>query len=178
MKMLTPKYLAGFALLAFSSVTAAEQICDGTLPQTAPDSRFTDNGDGTVSDSVTGMMWQKCIEGVSGNTCEAGQELVFTWQGALQRAVSENTATSLGFNDWRLPNIKELATLAELSCHSPAINLSVFPNTPSDIEVNSSLTWSSSPTTVKAFAWGVQLIEGDVSMANKNNTGFVRLVRN
>jgi len=171
--------LATVLLASLSSTTLlAEQICDTTLPETAPASRFVDNGDGTVSDSASGLMWRKCVEGVSGNSCDAGQELVFTWQGGLQRVDSQNAVTASGYNDWRLPNIKELATLAELACYLPATNLTVFPNQPADIDTNLALTWSSSPSSKEAFAWGVQFVEGEVAQANKNNTGFVRLVRN
>lgn len=172
------KYLIATLLVFLTASVTAEQICDSSLATTTSITRFIDNGDGSVTDSATGLVWKKCVEGVSGDACEAGQNLIFTWQGALQRAVSENSVTALGYNDWRLPNVKELATLVELQCHSPAINLFIFPNQPVEIEVNSSLTWTSSPSTETPFAWGVQFIEGEVAQANKNNTGFVRLVRN
>ncbi len=172
------KYFVAILLGFFNFTVMAEQICDKSLPETTPSARFTDNGDGSVSDSVTGLVWKKCIEGASGDACDVGQDSLFTWQVALQRVDSQNLAIALGYNDWRLPNVKELATLVELQCHSPAANLAVFPNLPVDIGVNSSLVWSSSPSSESAFAWGVQFIGGEVAQANKNNTGFVRLVRN
>ena len=178
MMYVTGKLMVLTLSLGLIGTAVADQKCDSSLPATTPDARFTDNGDGTVTDSVAGLMWKKCLEGMSGSSCSAGQEQKFTWQTALQRASSEASMTSLGYTDWRLPNVKELATIAELRCHSPAANLTVFPNLPADIDVNLSLLWSSSPSTENAFAWGVQFIEGDVAQANKNNIGFVRLVRN
>ncbi len=43
-----------------------------------------------------------------------------------------------GFTDWRLPNIKELISLVEHQCASPAINETIFPDTPPTAEVFSS----------------------------------------
>lgn len=177
MKPVVYKIIVGVLFGTLSVIAQAGQQCDASLAETAPDSRFTDNGDGSVSDNVTGLMWKKCIEGLSGTACGTGQGLAFIWQTALQRAVSENLLSPLGYSDWRLPNIKELATLVELQCHLPAANLNRFPNQPGAIEVNSSLSWSSSPSSESAFAWAVQFLEGGVAQANKNSIGFVRLVR-
>jgi len=50
----------------------AEQGCNyDSIPATAPASRFTDNGDGTVTDQATGLQWKRCSEGQdwSGGTC-------------------------------------------------------------------------------------------------------------
>ena len=58
---------------------------------------FVDNGDGTVTDSATGLMWEKADSG-------SGMD----WEAALTYA--EN-ATTGGYDDWRLPNIKELQVL-------------------------------------------------------------------
>jgi len=56
---------------------------------------YIDNGDNTVSDEVTGLMWEKSMEKI-------------TWQEAIQRA---ETARSGGYSDWRLPSLKELYSL-------------------------------------------------------------------
>lgn len=61
--------------------------------------QFIDNGDGTVSDKATGLMWQKADDGIARN-----------WQEAL--ACAENL--ELGkHNDWRLPNAKELQSIVD-----------------------------------------------------------------
>ena len=74
---------------------------------------FIDNGDGTISDLATGLMWQKADDGVSRD-----------WEEALE--YSENLELA-SFNDWRLPNAKELQSIVDYSrspqtTNSPAIN--------------------------------------------------------
>ena len=74
---------------------------------------FVDNGDGTISDYATGLMWQKSDDGIPKN-----------WEESL--AYSENL--TLGNNsDWRLPNAKELQSIVDYSrspqtTNSPAID--------------------------------------------------------
>ncbi|NEX15358.1 MAG: hypothetical protein C1943_01660 [Halochromatium sp.] len=63
-----------------------------------------DNGDGTVIDAATGLMWAKCSAGQSGANC-SGRAYRMTWHGAFDHA---EHATLAGYSDWRLPNRKEL----------------------------------------------------------------------
>ncbi|MFB9053823.1 DUF1566 domain-containing protein [Formosa undariae] len=74
---------------------------------------FIDNGDGTVSDYATGLMWQKADDG-------KGRD----WETSL--AYSEDLELA-GHTDWRLPNAKELQSIVDYSrspqtTNSPAIN--------------------------------------------------------
>lgn len=69
---------------------------------------FTDNGDGTITDSATGLMWMQ------DDTGEA-----VDWENALLTA--EN-ATYGGYSDWRLPNVKELQSIVDYSGNFPAID--------------------------------------------------------
>ena len=73
---------------------------------------FVDNGDGTVTDNATGLMWSQDDSGEG-----------FLWEGALEYA--EN-ATLAGYNDWRLPNAKELQSIADYSGAFPAMNTTFF----------------------------------------------------
>ena len=73
---------------------------------------FVDNGDGTVTDNATGLMWSQDDNGEAIN-----------WEAALAYAES---ATIAGYDDWRLPNIKELQSIADYSGVFPAIDVSVF----------------------------------------------------
>lgn len=80
---------------------------------------FVDNGDGTISDLATGLMWQRADDGVARN-----------WEESLEYC--ENL-TIAGFSDWRLPNAKELHSIVNYNrspqtTNSPAIN-SVFQTT-------------------------------------------------
>lgn len=147
----------------------AAQACRDDIPATAPDSRFQANGDGTVTDVTTGLIWKQCAEGLSGVGCTTGSAETFTWQRALQRA---EAAVFAGSSLWRLPNKNELASLVERRCYNPAINAAYFPNTPS------SWFWSSSPSAHNPnYAWSVHFSYGDVFNSNKSNQLYVRLVR-
>lgn len=124
-----------------------------------------------MTDQATGLQWQRCAEGQSwsGGTC-TGTATGHTWQVALQLA---EAASYAGQSDWRLPNIKELASIVEQACYSPAIDLAVFPGTPS------SYFWSSSPfANNTAYAWIVYFAYGyDGDNDLKAYAYQVRLVR-
>jgi hypothetical protein len=115
--------------LTLAPSLAVTQPCNTGVLQTTPDERFAIHGDGTVTDMQTGLMWKRCSEGQSGMDCENGSTInTFDWQQALDQAAA---ATDAGYQDWRLPNIKELESIVEARCYDPAVNLTVFPNTPS-----------------------------------------------
>jgi hypothetical protein len=63
---------------------------------------FVDNGDQTVTDRGTGLMWMKADSGVGLN-----------WSNALAWAQARNAANFLGHHDWRLPNVKELQSIVD-----------------------------------------------------------------
>ncbi|WP_282054169.1 DUF1566 domain-containing protein [Maribacter luteus] len=65
---------------------------------------YTDNGDGTISDANTGLMWAQDDDGVT-----------MDWKDALAYAESSELA---GYSDWRLPNVKELQGIVDYS-YSP-----------------------------------------------------------
>jgi hypothetical protein len=63
---------------------------------------YTSNGDGTVTDVTTGLMWSR---GDSGDGMD--------WQDALAWVQEKNAEGYLGHDDWRLPNAKELQGLVD-----------------------------------------------------------------
>jgi hypothetical protein len=69
--------------------------------------RFIDNLNGTVTDSCTGLMWQRSSAGT------------YNWQAALQYSDGLDLG---GHTDWRLPNLRELRTLVDYSGVLPAID--------------------------------------------------------
>jgi hypothetical protein len=154
----------------------AAQICNDNIPLTRPDSRYTDHGDGTVTDRVTGLMWDQCPWGRSGNDCTTGSAGTFDWQAALGVAETANAmgdgAGYKGYNDWRLPNIQELMSLVEAACYDPAINENYFPAT-------ESVTYrSSSPfASFASGAWLVNFNGGRDFWGDKDYAVRVRLVR-
>ena len=154
--------------LLFSASALAQQVCPSGNLRNAPDSRYVTAADATVRDSQTNLIWKRCSEGQSGPSC-AGTASTHTWATALQLA---SNSTFAGFSDWRLPSSKELQTLPEYGCYSPSINLTVFPNTPSNG------FWSSTSCADLAFAaWYVFFNNGNLDGAFKTLTNRVRLVR-
>jgi hypothetical protein len=159
----------GLALLAAAAPLAA-QICNPNIRETTPTSRFVvDTNQGTVLDKQTGLMWKRCVEGQSGVDCATGAYSTHDWGGALSLAAG---STHAGYQDWRLPNIKELVSLVEEKCDDPAINLTVFPNAPSDWHSSSSSDAHSSVN-----VWGVDFVYGSINNGNRLNSHAVRLVR-
>jgi len=73
---------------------------------------FRDNGDGTITDRATGLMWSKSDSGDDeGGGAEAGK----TWEDALAWVQQQNESNYLGHGDWRLPNAKELQSIVDYS---------------------------------------------------------------
>lgn len=120
----------------------AVALCAGGNENTAviattPTAEFTDNGDGSVTHAATGLVWKRCSEGQAwdGSAC-TGSVVALTWAQALVQA---DASTDLGATDWRLPNVKELESLVEARCWTPAIDSAVFPQTAATVY------WTSSP---------------------------------
>lgn len=159
-------------LLLLSSI-ANGQICNSAVLPTAPDNRYQDNGNGTVTDLHTGLMWQQCSVGLSGSDCSIGNAYSFSWERALQDPGILNTEGGLaGFVDWRLPNLNELHSLVEFACHSPAINVNYFPNT------LSGNYRSSSPAVTASTIWNVNFKTGHSrDFSYRNSDAYVRFVR-
>ncbi len=146
----------------------AAQTCNANMSLSTPDSRFTDNGE-TVTDLNTGLIWAKCAEGLSGSECTTGTASSYNWQGALDRA---EQSTLAGEDDWYLPNFKELASIVDVACYTPAINITYFPNTPG------SYFWSTSPyADYSGSAWVVYFDGGYDGDGYRSDDGHVRLVR-
>jgi hypothetical protein len=158
-------------LFLFLSVNCLAQTCLSSISETTASENFFDNGDGTVSDLTSGLMWMSCSLGQSwsdGSCVGDADEL--DWQQALQQAHGKEFAGKAG---WRLPNIKELSTLSERSCVRPAINTELFPNTPSDD------FWSSTPSVTDGErAWVVAFFNSSNSVKQKTLFVYARLVRN
>lgn len=119
---------------------------------------FTDNGDGTITDNYTGLVWQKIQ---SPNT--------YTWEEALNYAGSFSLA---GKTNWRIPNIKELFSLNKETLAKPSINNNYFPN------VSSGNFWSSTSLVQNSTkAWDINVDYGIVSYNDKATKENILLVR-
>ena len=137
--------------------------------QSLSTSQFTINGDGTVNDGATGLLWQRCLLGLSGANCSVGTALLAPWSDALLAAKNSNFA---GYSDWRLPSKAELESLIDDTCVNPATNATVFPNAGN---------WLiASTASIGGDLWVVNLGSGDTSTDTKivpNVATYLLLVR-
>jgi len=74
--------------------------------------RFTGHGNGTVTDNLTGLMWTKDAQQIPGYK---------TWQAALDACNNLVYPVSGGYDDWRLPNQRELQSLMHFGFYDPAV---------------------------------------------------------
>jgi hypothetical protein len=156
---------------------------DGTIRAGAPLS-FTVNGDGTITDDNTGLVWEKKsddgdflhdkdnIYWWSGNSAE---ETIWDWLEDL------NSATFAGYKDWRIPNVRELLSIAdfqrERAVHA-AFNTNCVPGATVLTGSCSFLDYwtSTSDAGSSAEAWDVGY-DGSVEVYFKGSTNRVRAVR-
>jgi hypothetical protein len=83
-----------------------------------PNPRFSNNGDGTVTDNLTGLIWLQDAN-CTGNTVNWTHALSFA-NGLADGNCGLTDGSSAG--DWRLPNLRELFSLADLAFTSPALS--------------------------------------------------------
>jgi hypothetical protein len=88
-----------------------------TVKGSEPPGRLVDNGDGTVTDTVTRLMWQK-----DGSTIVSNQATAVTTCAALDAGAAGGA--------WRVPNVKELVTIVDYESQTaPTIDTAVFTGT-------------------------------------------------
>ncbi|MDQ7830795.1 MAG: DUF1566 domain-containing protein [Desulfovibrionaceae bacterium] len=126
-----------------------------------PESRYVDNGDGTVTDKSTGLVWEK-----------GGSASGMSWEAAL--AWCED-ATTGGYADWRPPNKRELEILVDTSRNYPAID-------PAFTETGK-VYWSGTTYDPVGFqglhnsAWRVNFSDGQSRDYGKSVSYYARCVR-
>ncbi len=171
------KLLPALLALLLTATPALAQKCYDNVTPTAPDSRYRDNGDGTVTDLQTGLQWQQCSVGLSGSGCATGSIISFTWDQAMQQGDDLNSRGGFaGHTDWRLPSKEELESLVEKACYAPAINTTLFPNAVVRHRVPG--YWSSSPYAANSDnAWVVYYYIGMSNDVPRKYDHAVRLVR-
>lgn len=189
------RFCAAIAVIGFAA-PVWPQTCVLPLEKSAPDARFVlDAADSSVViDNLTNLSWRRCAAGydlVPGNTPDIGNDscmlvgltaeggeavnsdsdpsndvaLSYSWAEALEYAGLEGNA-------WRLPNIKELASILEMACISPAINSTFFP------DALRTAHWSStSHATRDSDAWTLSFSTGTDAAVSKNTSAAVLLVR-
>jgi len=129
---------------------------------------YNDNGNGTLTDSATGLIWQKCSagQGTTLGNCSTGTIVAYNWLNAIAYCEDLNLG---GRTDWRLPNVNELRSLVDFTKISPpTIDSTIFPN------FQSSYYWSSSTYGQStSSAWYIFFYSGAISYYVKTNNYYV-----
>jgi Protein of unknown function (DUF1566) len=165
--------------------------------------RFVDNGDGTITDNQTGLMWEK--KSSDGTVHDVSK--TYQWSisgappdgGAFTSFLAElndcesadGSVVSGGFAghcDWRLPQNDELSTIAKAGCSTPPCVVDPAFNTDctggcmvtscsctESSNYQSASTWTDGG--VGLVAWGVNFVNGFASDEAKTDAIFVRAVR-
>lgn len=118
---------------------------------------FEDNGDGTISDTGSGLMWQQRTAGP------------MSWGDAMTYC---ETLRLGGYEDWRLPGRGELRSLIALDRKDPAIDTAFFPDTKQDHY------WTSDMVQLhEEKAWQINFAQGHEYEGFKSTQFYVRAVR-
>lgn len=163
---------------------ATEVPCAGTgqdgESQLGVPRSFTDNNNGTVTDGVTGLIWEKLSDDGSLHSIRK----TYTWQEAFERVAALNDANFAGSSDWRLPNVVELGTLQNFGGIFPALFSGFYTECPPACTVLScncpvaSNVWSSSTWLQDTdSAWVADFATGNRFAAIKSDKIFTRAVR-
>lgn len=158
------------------------RIGDGTLAE-----RYIDNGNGTITDTQTKLMWMRCSVGQTwqDGSCK-GSPTTFIWPYAMGMSISDGNHT-----DWRLPTKEELSSLiycssgkpsywkpndnvCEGNYESPTLAQAVFPQTPDYTGY-----WTSTASDNSQFGgkWLIQFYDGHGRWNGPVLYLYVRMVR-
>ncbi|MFM7144051.1 MAG: DUF1566 domain-containing protein [Alphaproteobacteria bacterium] len=169
-----------------SIVDALTQAYAGNVIVVNQQSRFVDNGDGTVTDNLTHLMWEKKTGAVGTAvscpdvaTCPDPHVVnnIYTWSAVnvspwpfdgtaatvFLGLINSQPACLAGHCDWRLPSVEELLTIVEQGSGPPAINATFGPTQPYYYWTATTFAGAFTPY----YAWFVDFFGG-----NYQNNGF------
>jgi hypothetical protein len=144
---------------------------------------YANNGDGTITDNNTGLMWAKKDDN---NVDELhDKDTVYTWADAFAVHIAGlNSAAFGGHTDWRLPNAKELQSIVNYGQVDPAVSSEFNTNCATGVDVltgsctAASFYWTSSSfVSYPTDAWFVYFGDGSVFAFPKSDKMYVRAVR-
>ena len=151
--------------------------------------RFVDNGNGTITDNLTGLMWEQKSGERGPRLLQRGKiprfrtgknpcletihaiDSACTWFQTVEWIARINARRFAGYNDWRLPTVQELVTILDYERMDPSVSPIFSPT-------QAASYWSSTSVALSAAdAWGVDFSNGRVFSGNKQLTAYVRAVR-
>jgi hypothetical protein len=160
-------FLCGLTVMSYRTVSEGQDSLIGDAvammkerPQ-GPDAgqvRFVDNGNGIVTDTITGLLWLR----------DEGGEM--NWNAAVDYC---NSLSLGGYRDWRLPDVEELETIVDKNKSNPSIDTLYFPH------AHSWRYWTSYTDGLdERYAWFIYFSHYMVDNLGKSSgTGYVRCVR-
>ena len=187
------------ALLVTGQTTSYGPGSDGDV-QAGVARSYTDNGDGTITDSATGLMWEKKSDDGSIHD----KDKTYTWcadvspmdftcdtvgnpmDGTILLHVAVLNAGSgfAGHTDWRIPNVNELQSIVNYETFNPAVGTAFNTGCAASCTVTTcsctqSTTYWSSTTDANSplYAWTVYFSDGNVFSFSKSGNFYVRAVR-
>lgn len=122
---------------------------------------YVDNANGTVTDAVTGVIWQK------------GYKADLTWY----EAQSYCDMLTLSSYKWRLPLTHELKSLIDYGRSDPAIDITAFPDTPSEWFWAAKHSGLDDVASGKEASWIINFFDGFVEYTYRTNLYNVRCVK-
>jgi len=149
--------------------------------QTGATHSFVDNGDGTITDEVTGLMWEKHSDDDSIHDYDT----TYTVAEAVNVHIATlNSQAFAAHNDWRVPNRNELNTLINFGTIGPA----AYPQFTSGCDTGCTVTecnctavslyWTStSYQNDPSYRWYVNFSLGDFAVQQNTERARVRAVR-
>ncbi len=163
-----------------SVVSCAGTGHDGDIQAGVP-LAYMDNGDGTMTDLNTGLMWEK----KSNDGSIHDKDNLYNWADTFAVHVAGlNTASFAGYTDWRVPNVKELQSIVDYETSFPSVDpvfnsgcVAACTVTTCSCTVPDHYWSSTSSAFIPSVAWGVFFASGFQGGIGKGGFNFARAVR-
>ena len=171
-------------LVDYSVFFSQESISNNDIPEetSAGNARFIDHGNGTITDTMTGLMWFKNTNCIASEYPDFDQDMTqgdgkISWQKAIEFINALNQGNypkcSAGFSNWRLPRVKEMYELVDLRYTQPVFQ----PDHPFIINnTNSFWTMSGNPK-YSQNAWVLFINDGHVDLKTNSDCHTVWWMR-
>lgn len=148
------------------------KVCEDDASCDAP--TYIDNGDGTVTSSCCGLVWQQVVDEEGGDGSGQG-----SGRYQLAGAMEYCAGLTLAGGGWRLPTIEELHSLVVpgQTPKEPIIDRTAFPDTPPDYYWSSSTYIPTLSGSTYSYVWVCTFWHGTTTNGATHSLNYVRCVR-